>query len=37
MTSAADLATVPPELFVKFQTSFYTDPVDATFKALGVS
>lgn len=37
MTSAADLPTVPPELFVKFQTSFYTDPVDATFKALGVS
>lgn len=37
MSSAADLATVPPELFVKFQTSFYTDPVDATFKALGVN
>lgn len=37
MTSAADLATVPPELFVKFQTSFYTDPIDATFKALGVN
>jgi len=34
MTSAIDLPTVPPELFTKFQTSFYTDPVDAVFKAL---
>lgn len=37
MTSAVDLPTVPPELFTKFQTSFYTDPVDAVFKALAVS
>ncbi len=36
MTSAADIATVPPELFTKFQTSFYQDPIDAVFKALGV-
>ena len=36
MSSAADLATVPPELFAKFQTSFYTSPEDAVFKALGV-
>ena len=28
--------TVPGELFAKFQTSFYSDPVDAVFKALGV-
>jgi ATP-dependent Lon protease len=28
--------TVPGELFAKFQTSFYADPVDAVFKALGV-
>ena len=27
---------VPGELFAKFQTSFYSDPVDAVFKALGV-
>ncbi len=37
MTSAVDLPAVPPELFTKFQTSFYTDPVDAVFKALAVS
>lgn len=36
MSSAADLATVPPELFSKFQVAFYADPVDAVFKALGV-
>ncbi|MEH2291727.1 protease Lon-related BREX system protein BrxL [Nostoc sp.] len=34
MSSAVDLASVPPELFAKFQTSFYADPVDAVFKAL---
>ena len=27
---------VPGELFAKFQTSFYADPIDAVFKALGV-
>lgn len=37
MTSAIDLPTVPPELFTKFQTSFYTDPIDAVFKALAVT
>lgn len=36
MSSAPDLVTVPPELFSKFQTSFYADPIDAVFKALGV-
>ncbi|MFC3860738.1 protease Lon-related BREX system protein BrxL [Deinococcus antarcticus] len=36
MSSAADLATVPPELFSKFQVAFYADPMDAVFKALGV-
>ncbi|MFT6909630.1 MAG: ATP-dependent Lon protease [Oleiphilaceae bacterium] len=36
MSSAADIATIPPELFTKFQTSFYGDPVEAVFKALGV-
>ncbi|BCL39844.1 protease Lon-related BREX system protein BrxL [Nostoc sp. MS1] len=36
MASAVDLASVPPELFAKFQTSFYADPVDAVFKALAV-
>lgn len=37
MSSAADIPSVPSELFAKFQTSFYTDPVDAVFKALGVN
>jgi ATP-dependent Lon protease len=36
MSSAADLSNVPPELFAKFQTAFYSNPVDAVFKALGV-
>ena len=36
MASAVDLASVPPELFAKFQTSFYVDPVDAVFKAMVV-
>ena len=35
--NAADIGTVPGELFAKFQTSFYSDPVDGVFKALGVS
>jgi ATP-dependent Lon protease len=36
MASVKDLATIPGELFAKFQTGFYADPVDAVFKALGV-
>ena len=36
MSSAADIRTIPVELFTKFQTSYYADPVDAVFKALGV-
>jgi ATP-dependent Lon protease len=36
MVNATDIATVPPELFTKFQTSFYSDPVDAVFKAVGI-
>lgn len=35
MTSANDIGTVPPELFSKFQISFYQDARDAVFKALG--
>ncbi len=34
MVSAGELVGVPPELFSKFQTAFYADPVDAVFKAL---
>ncbi|MFP9228894.1 protease Lon-related BREX system protein BrxL [Pectobacterium cacticida] len=37
MASAMDIPTVPTELFTKFQVSFYADPVDAVYKALGVS
>jgi ATP-dependent Lon protease len=36
MSSAMDIPSIPAELFTKFQTSFYADPVDAVFKALGV-
>lgn len=35
MASVTDIPTVPGELFAKFQTSFYADPVDAAFKAMG--
>lgn len=36
MASVKDIPTIPGELFAKFQTGFYSDPVDAVFKALGV-
>jgi ATP-dependent Lon protease len=36
MSSAQDIPSVPSELFAKFQISFYSDPVDAVFKGLGV-
>jgi ATP-dependent Lon protease len=36
MASVTDIPTIPGELFAKFQTSFYADPRDAVFKALGV-
>ncbi|SPF40069.1 conserved hypothetical protein [Candidatus Desulfosporosinus infrequens] len=36
MSSAVDIVTVPAELFARFQTSFYTSPEDAVFKALGI-
>jgi len=35
MSSVGDIPSVPGELFAKFQTSFYSDPVDAVYKALG--
>lgn len=35
MASASDIPTVPAELFAKFQINFYSDPVDAVYKALG--
>ena len=36
MSSAADIATVPADLFAKFQISFYSSPEDAAIKALGI-
>jgi ATP-dependent Lon protease len=36
MSSGTDSLAVLGELFSKFQTSFYSDSVDAVFKALGV-
>ena len=37
MASASDIPSVPAETFTKFQVSFYSDPVDAVYKALGVN
>jgi ATP-dependent Lon protease len=36
-SSVVDLQTVPPDLLVKVQPVFYSDPIDAVFKALGVN
>jgi ATP-dependent Lon protease len=36
MSSVGDIPSIPGELFAKFQTGFYSDPVDAVFKAVGV-
>ncbi|MDD2575216.1 MAG: protease Lon-related BREX system protein BrxL [Acholeplasmataceae bacterium] len=36
MSSAADIATVPADLFAKFQISFYSSPEDAVIKSLGI-
>jgi hypothetical protein len=36
MSSAADIATVPSDLFSKFQISFYNSPEDAVIKSMGI-
>jgi len=36
MSLAADIPTVPQELFAKFLMAFYQSPEVAVFKALGV-
>ena len=36
MNSAADIATVPSDLFAKFQLSFYSSPEDAVIKSLWI-
>ncbi|MBW6517326.1 MAG: protease Lon-related BREX system protein BrxL [ANME-2 cluster archaeon] len=34
---ASKMSTVPPDLFSKFQISFYEDPIDAVYKSLALS
>lgn len=36
MSSTADIATVPADLFAKFQLSFYSSPKDGVIKSLGI-
>ena len=36
MSSAADISTVPSDLFSKFNISFYNTPEEAVYKALGI-
>ena len=36
MSSASDISSVPSDLFSKFNISFYNDPEDAVYKALGI-
>lgn len=36
MLSAGDILFVPSDLFSKFNISFYQDPEDAIYKALGI-
>lgn len=37
MSNVGDIPSVPGDLFVKFQVSFYSSPEDAVYKALGVN
>jgi ATP-dependent Lon protease len=37
VASVKDIPAVPADLFAKFQTSFYSDPIDAVFKAIGAA
>ena len=36
MSSASDISAVPSDLFSKFNISFYNNPEDAVYKALGI-
>ena len=36
MSSAADISSVPSDLFSKFNISFYNTPEEAVYKALGI-
>ena len=35
-SSVVDFQTVPSDLLIKVQPIFYSDPIDAVYKALGV-
>lgn len=37
ISAAPKIAVVPPDLFSKFQISFYEDPIDAVYKSLALS
>lgn len=37
ISSAGKISTVPPDLFSKFQISFYEDPIDGVYKSLVLS
>jgi ATP-dependent Lon protease len=37
ISAASKISTVPPDLFSKFQISFYADPIDAVYKSLALS
>ena len=37
ISAASKISTVPPDLFSKFQISFYEDPIDAVYKSLSLS
>lgn len=37
ISAASKMSTVPPDLFSKFQISFYEDPIDAVYKSLVLS
>jgi ATP-dependent Lon protease len=37
ISAAPKISTVPPDLFSKFQISFYEDPIDAVYKSLSLS
>ena len=36
IASTSKIATVPPDLFSKFQISFYGDPIDAVYKSMAL-
>ena len=37
ISAASKMSIVPPDLFSKFQISFYEDPIDAVYKSLALA